>query len=168
MALKTVLLAALLAVLPVGARAQVTLQEARDEAHAWIVARKDAITTRVQACVDEGNPRLCHTAWAASTMCNTLPTDSGLCTVTLDDPGRHVTGLCDSCFTGEGQFADAGISIPATAPVNAKLSIYKRTSTWKDGVQLVVRFQYDGTLQERAYGTGIAPSFGWREVTAGP
>jgi hypothetical protein len=165
--MRKLFLIALLVAFPAAAEAQITLQQARDEAHAWIVARKDAIIARVQACVDEGDPRLCHTAWAASAMCNTLPTDSQLCTITLDDPGRYVTGPCDSCFTGEGQFADAGISIPATAPVNAKLNIFKRAVSWKDGVQLVVRFMYDGTIQERAYGTGIAPSYGWREMTAG-
>lgn len=139
-----------------------TLEEAQADAHAWVVARRDAISTRVFGCIDEGNPRLCHTAWAASTTPNTAPTDSNLATVMLDDPGRLVTGPCDSCYLPEGRFSDAGISIPASAPVNAKINIAKNKSGW--GVQLVIRIQYDGTIYERGYGRGIFDGFAWREV----
>ena len=151
----------------------ITLQEAAAEAHNWVMSRANVIQNRVEACIAEGDPRLCHTAWAASETPNTAPSDSALATVTLDDPGRrHVDGCGNVCFSGTGRFADAGINIPATAPVNAKLNIAgagpgirdEESGTFNWGVQLVIRIKYNGKLYERGYGRGFLESFGWREV----
>ena len=139
----------------------ITLQEAQTEAHNWIVARQDAILDRVETCIGE-NPRKCHTAWAATTTPNTAPTDSQLATVTLDDPGRLYSTSCGNCYVDEGTFAQAGINIPATAPINAKLNIARNKQGW--GVQLVIRIRYDGVLYERGYGRGIFEGFAWRQV----
>lgn len=142
------------------ASAQITLQEAQAEADTWVSTRWTTIKDRVKTCVTEGDPSLCHTAWAATTTPNTAPTDSALATVTLDDPGRLVTGPCDTCYTGEGTFAAAGISIPATAPLNAKINIGKSTSG--RGEQLVIEIQYDGEKYWKAWGDAILPGFDWR------
>jgi len=140
----------------------ITLEEAQAEAHAWTIARAEIIQDRVIECISEGNPRLCHTAWAASATPNTAPADSSLATVTLDDPGRLVTGPCDTCYIDQGKFSQAGINIPATAPINAKINIAKSPGGW--GAQLVIRIRYDGVLYERGYGKGIFDGFSWREV----
>lgn len=151
-----------LLLLPTVAQAQITLQQATQQAHDWVIARQDAILNRVEECITE-NPRLCHTAWAASVIPNTLPSASELATVTLDDPGRLASTSCGDCYIDEGKFAQAGINIPATAPVNAKLNIAGPTDQgW--GVQLVIRIRYDGVLYERGYGRGIFDGFAWRVV----
>jgi len=149
-------------VLFAGTAQAITLEEAQDQASAWVEARKEVINDRVMACISEGNPRLCHTAWAASVLPNTDPLDAQLATVTLDDPGRYVSGPCASCFTGEGTFAAAGIAIPGTAPMNAKINIQRAPNGW--GVQLVVRVQYDGTIYEKGYGRGTFSGFAWHAV----
>ncbi len=157
---------ALVAVTAAPASAAITLAQAKSEAVAWVTARQTVILDRIIACIAEGTPRLCHTAYAASTLPNTAPTDNVLATVTLDDPGRQVTGACSTCFLDVGKFSQAGISIPATAPLNAKINIARSKAGW--GAQLVVRIQYDGTLYERGFGRGIFAGFAWREVIAGP
>ena len=141
------------------ASADVTLNQSLTQAEGWVVARQAAILNEVEACISRGTPRLCHTAWAASVLPNTAPTDNSLATVTLDDPGR-----LDPCGlpTEEGTYATAKITIPATAPLNAKLNIAKGPGGW--GAQLVVRIQYDGVVYERAWGRGIFAGFAWRSV----
>lgn len=154
----------LLLAVPAGA---ITLGEATTEAHQWVVARQDAILSRIETCITEGSPRLCHTAWAASTTANTVAADSALATTTLDDPGRQLVTGCGTCFDpSQGTFAAAGIAIPATAPLNAKINIARGPGGW--GVQLVVRIKYEGTEYERGYGRGIFESFAWREVVVAP
>jgi hypothetical protein len=145
----------------------ITANEARAEAEAWIIARKDVILDRVTTCIQEStaNPKgsECHTAWAASVTPNTASIDSALATVTLDDPGRITVDACaNECATGIGTFAGAGIAIPATAPVNAKINVAKGPGGW--GAQVVIRVRYDTVLYERAYGVGIFDGFDWREV----
>ena len=137
----------------------ITPAQAKAEAEAWVLSRQEAILDRVMTCITE-NPYLCHTAWAASTTPNTAPSDSALATVTLDDPGR--LDVCGAP-TGEGTFSAAGIAIPATAPINAKLNIAKGPGGW--GAQLVIEVKYDGVLYQRAYGRGIFEGFDWTEVT---
>lgn len=158
----------LLAFVAAGPSIAITLEEAQSEAHTWTVTRQDAIQNRVDDCIAEGNPRICHTAWAASVLPNTAPADSALATVTLDDPGRYMTTPCGDCYdSNSGTFALAGISIPATAPLNAKINIAgSESQTW--GVQLVIRIQFDGTVYERGYGRGIFSGFAWRELETGP
>lgn len=137
----------------------ITAAQARAEAEAWVAARQDVILDRVIACISEGTPSLCHTAFAASVTPNTAPADPALATVTLDDPGRlDVCGVP----TGEGSFAAAGIAIPATAPVNAKLNVARGPGGW--GAQLVIRVRYNGILYERGYGKGIFEGFDWVQV----
>jgi hypothetical protein len=157
-------IALLLALLASPAAAQITLQEAQAEAHQWIIARQDTILDRIQTCIVEGNPRVCHTAFAASVTANTDPSDSALATITLDDPGQPVSTLCGDCFDPtKGTFAIAGIAIPATAPVNARVDIARSKQGW--GVQVVIRIRYDGVLYERGYARGILEGFPWTEVT---
>jgi hypothetical protein len=155
-----------LALLPALSHA-ITLEEAQAEADAWVGPRLSVIRDRVIACVQEGDPSICHTAWAASVTPNTDPVDASLATVTLDDPGRNADTVCGSCFTGEGTYAGAGIAIPATAPVNAKVNIFFPPDRVWSG-QLVIEIQYNGTLYQRGYGGGGAPSFGWQEVVTIP
>ena len=141
----------------------ISAAQARAEAEAWVAARQDVILDRVITCITEGDPSLCHTAWAASVTPNTAPADSALATVTLDDPGRQVVTSCGTCFVpSDGTFAAAGIAIPATAPVNAKLNVARGPGGW--GAQLVIRVRYDGVLYERGYGKGIFNGFDWRAV----
>jgi len=146
----------------------ITLQEAQAEAEAWVAPRLDTLRNRVVDCVQEGNPRICHTAWAASVTPNTTAASPALATVTLDDPGRITVDQCDNeCATGEGTYAAAGIAIPATAPVNAKINIYFPPDRVWSG-QLVVEILYEGVKWQRGYGGGGAPSFDWIEVVTGP
>jgi len=141
----------------------ITANQARAEAEAWVAARQDVILDRVITCITEGDPSLCHTAWAASVTPNTAPAASALATVTLDDPGRQLVTGCGTCFDPtQGTFAAAGISIPATAPVNAKLNVARGPGGW--GAQLVIRVRYDGVLYERGYGKGIFSGFDWQAV----
>lgn len=158
------LLAALAMAAPVGA---ITLAQAQAEADAWVQPRLDTIRNRVVACVQEGNPRVCHTAWASSSTPNTVAADPALKTVTFDDPGTYATTTCGDCFTGQQTYAQAGIAIPTSGPVNAKVNIFFPPDKLWSG-QLVVEIQYEGVKYQRGYGGGGAPSFGWREVTAGP
>jgi len=145
------------------ASAQITLEEAQAEAEAWVVARWDAIKDRVKECLNEpGGPEKCHTAWAATTTENTDPADSALATCTLDDPGTFANTDCGSCYTGLQTFALAGITVPATAPLNATINIAK--STTGRGEQLIVEIQYDGVLWQRGWGDAILPGFDWVEV----
>ena len=147
----TVLLLAFLAISPL---------QARDEADTWVLSRKDVILDRIETCIAEGNPRICHTAWASSNTLNTDPADNALRTQILDDPGR-----LDQCGlpNGQGTFSEAGIAIPASAPINAKINVAKSKRGWS--VQLVIRIRYDGILYERTFSKG--PDFegySWREV----
>jgi len=165
------LLAAFVLLIATSANA-ITLEEAQQAAHQWVVARQDVIMNRVEDCITEGNPRPCHTGWAASVVPNTAPADSSLATVTLDDPGHIQVTCCGTCPLGTGSFAQAGIAIPATAPLNAKLDIAgsgpgvrdPETGTFNWGVQLRIRIRYDGILYERGYGKGFFSGFPWREV----
>lgn len=159
------LLMILLLMSPLGAEA-LTLGEAQTEAHQWVVPRQTAILDRVETCVTEGNERLCHTAWAASVTPNTAPADAQLATVTLDDPGRQASTVCGTCFTGQGTFAAAAIAIPATAPINARLSILKGVGG--RGVELTIEIQYDGTKYRRTYARGIGTARPWAEVVVIP
>lgn len=154
--------ALLLALLVAGPASAITANQAKAEAEAWVAARQDVILDRVITCITDGDPRLCHTAWAASVTPNTAPADSALATVTLDDPGRLVSTSCGQCYIDEGNFSQAGINIPATAPVNAKINIARGPGGW--GAQLVIRVRYDGVLYERGYGKGIFDGFGWQAV----
>ena len=153
-------IALILALVPTLSHA-ITPAQARAEAEEWVLSRQEVILDRVMECITE-NPRLCHTAWAASVTPNTAPTDLALATVTLDDPGRLADTACGICFTGEGTFAQAGVNIPATAPINAKLNIAKAPTGW--GAQLVIRVRYNGILYERAYGRGVFDGYDWVEV----
>ena len=157
-------IALILALVPTLSHA-ITPAQATAEAEAWVLSRQEVILDRVMECITE-NPRLCHTAWAASVTPNTAPTDLALATVTLDDPGRLADTVCGTCFTGEGTFAQAGINIPATAPVNAKLNIARAPAGW--GAQLVIRIRYNLILYERAWGRGEFDGFDWREVDETP
>lgn len=141
----------------------ITAAQAAAEAEAWVASRQDVILDRVITCITEGDPSLCHTAWAASITPNTAPTDSALATVTLDDPGRLLVTGCGTCYDPtQGTFAEAGIAIPATAPINAKLNVARGPGGW--GAQLVIRIRFNLVLYERAYGKGIFDGFDWREV----
>lgn len=141
----------------------ITLQEFQDGITAWVMARVTAISNRVNACIAEpGGPEKCHTAWAASAYCNNTSAAGALCDLTLDDPGTFADTVCGTCYTDEQTFALAGISIPGTAPLNAKINIMTDGSSW--GVQLVVRGVYEGDLWERGWATGIAPAIPWRIV----
>lgn len=164
--MRQIILAAVLLGLAANANA-ISLEECFAQADAWIQPRLGTIRARVVACVQEGNPRVCHTAWAASVTPNTVAADPALATVTLDDPGTYASTVCGDCFTGEQTFAAAGIAIPATAPVNAKVNIFFPPDRVWNG-QLVAEFQYEGVKYQRGYGGGGAPSFAWREVTEGP
>ena len=163
--LSTALLMCLVA--PAGA---ISLEDAQTEADAWVVARWDTIKSRVQTCLnEEGGPWKCHTAWAASTAnyCeNNAGTGASLCSVTLDDPGQWESTACGDCYNGLQTFALAGISIPATAPLNAPVNIAKGPAG--RGEQLIIRFQYDGELWEKAWGDAIIPGFAWRLVDTTP
>jgi len=145
----------------------ITLGEATTEAHQWVLARQEAILDRVETCIVESTSKPkaseCHPAWVASVLPNTDPADSQLATVTFDDPGRRASTVCGDCFTGQGTYAQAGINIPATGPLNAKLNVSKAPAGW--GVQLVIRIMYDGTIYERGYGRGVFAGFTWREVS---
>lgn len=156
---------ALLALLIAGPASAITLAQAQAEAEAWVQPRLNTIRQRVVACVQEGNPRVCHTAFAASVTPNTVAADPALKTVTLDDPGTFANTVCGDCFTGEQTYAAAGIAIPATAPVNAKVNIFFPPDRVWSG-QLVVEIQYEGVKYQKGYGGGAAPSFNWTAVVA--
>ncbi len=153
-------LAALL--LPVAASA-ITLGEAQTEADDWILARWDAIRTRIQACVTEGDEGLCHTAWSGAALCTTVAADANLCVNAQDDPGRQVTTDCGTCFNGVGTFALAGISLPNNAPLIASINISRGPNGRSE--QVVVQIDYEGAIWERGYGRKDLPDFAWRLVT---
>ena len=161
---------ALLVLCLAGPAGAITLEEAQAEAEAWVLARWDTIKDRVRTCIAEpGGPEKCHTAWSASASnyCeNNLTTGATLCSVTQDDPGQFETTNCGDCYNGLQTFALAGVSIPATAPLNATINIAKGPSG--NGEQLIVRFQYDGELWERGWGNAVLPGFDWKLVTAVP
>jgi hypothetical protein len=70
---------------------------------------------------------------------------------------------CGNCFDPtRATFDEAGIVIPATAPINARIRIMRSTAGW--GVVVVIKIKYDGVEYESGYGRGIASGFGWREV----
>jgi len=164
--MRTLLTLTLLTLLTAPAGA-ITLGEATTEAHNWIVTRQAAIQNRVLACVTEGNPRLCHTAWAASVTANTVVADSQLATQTFDDLGRVSIDACaNECPTGQGTYAAAGINIPASAPLNVKIDVHKAPGGW--GALVVVKIMYEGTEYIRGYALGQAASFGWQEVVTLP
>lgn len=158
--MRTFALAVIIAAFAAPASA-ITPQQAKDEAHNWVVTRADIIQDRILECVTEGNPHVCHTGWAASVTANTDPADPALATQTLDDLGFYTEHVCGGCYTGNGTFAEAGIGIPATAPINFRINIHYN-GQW--GVELVIRVKYDGVEYERGYGKGIAEPFTWREV----
>ena len=156
-------IAAILLAMSVPAGAQISFEDATGQAESWVLAHSDVILDRIAACLSEGDPRLCHTGWAASVTPNTDPLDSALATVTLDDPGRFLTTPCGSCFdSSRGTFAEAGIAIPATAPLNAKINIANLNGVW--GIQLAIRIRYDGVLLERAWGRGLLTNEPWHVV----
>jgi len=152
---------------PVGA---ITLQEAQDAIDADVATKWDAIKDRVKTCLnEEGGPEKCHTAWAASeaNYCeNNAGTGATLCSFALDDPGQFENTNCGDCYNGLQTFALAGITIPANLEYNATINIAK--STVGRGEQLIVAFQYDGVLWERAWGDAIIPGFDWRLVPVVP
>lgn len=158
----------LLALLLAGPASAISLAQAQAEADAWILARKDVILDRVTTCVQESTSQPkgseCHTGWAASVTANTAPADVALATQTLDDPGYISVDACSNeCATGLGTFALAGIAIPGTAPVNAKVDVAKGPEGW--GAQVQVRIQYDGAVYERSYVAGVGfTAFDWREL----
>ena len=153
-------IAALLAFLLVASSAQaITLPQAKSEATAWVTARGDVILDRIIACIAEGNPRVCHTAWVSSNTPNTTAAAGSLATVTFDDPGR-----LDQCGlpTGRGSYVNAGIAIPASGPVNVKINIAKSKVGW--GAQVVIEIRHAGTLYRRGFGRGIFAGFAWQKV----
>ena len=157
------ILALIVALMIPAAADALTLAEFQAEAEAWVVTRWDTIKTRVQTCLGEpGGPQKCHTAWAASTYCNNTAEDPGLCTLTLDDPGVLANTVCGICYTGDQTFALAGITIPGTAPLNAKINVMQNGSNW--GEQLLIRIVFEGDLYERGWGAGIAPDVDWHVV----
>lgn len=154
------------------AEAQLTLQDAQNEADAWVAAREGVIRDRVRACLQTANqegrePTECHTAWAAGAFCNNTSALSSLCDLTLDDPGQPRSTVCGNCFDGQQTFAQAGINIPATAPVNAKINISKAPGGAR-GEQFVYRIQYDGQIWEKGMGDQTYGSFDWRQVESTP
>jgi hypothetical protein len=134
-----------------------TLAASRAEADARLEQIWPTVQDRVLACVTE-NPRLCHTAWSASSLCNTLNGDPGLCSMAQDDPGRlDVCGLP----SGTGTFAGAGLTLPANDVFAFRVEIHWR-GTW--GIRVWVRLRHAGTTYERAKGLGLpsAADVAWR------
>jgi hypothetical protein len=161
--MRSIKLALLLLLLPVVASAQITLQEAQDEADAWINPRIPDLTTDFEGCVATNPLSDCHPTWSSTVLPNTAPTDSALATVTNDDPGPFVTG-CGGCYDDTQQtWVISGVDIPATSPVQMRTNTYQAISG--TGVQAAFRFSYDGTIWERGVGMfGPAPDEDWREV----
>jgi len=131
-----------------------TLDDAKAEAEAWVDARVNTIFSQAQR----------HRAWSSSVTELTLPIDNVLVVGVNDDQGRWVDTACGACFDERDTWAEDGIDIPAQGPVNLKLNSFKNTLGF--GLQLAARFNFDGTIWERAWSEiAPAPSYDWKEVT---
>ncbi len=158
------LIVAMLIIMVAGTANAITLQQAKDEANVWVNTYKDDVFARVMECINEGNPRICHTAWIATTLPNTLPGAGALATVTFDDPGRRVENVCGTCYDpSRGTFAIAGIvTLPATGPVRLRIEIRNSPQGW--GVVIIARFKRALTIYRRRFAYGFAQGSGWKEV----
>ena len=166
--MRTLLAILVVLALPVVAQAQITLQEAQDEADAYMAPRLGDWTTEFQACVAGGELSDCHPVGSSTVLPNTDPLDSALATVTNDDPGPFVASVCGDCFDDtRNTWVIAGVDIQVSTPVQLQANSYKNVSG--EGIQIVSRIQYDGAIFERGYGLfGPAPDADWAEVETIP
>jgi hypothetical protein len=161
------ILAALALCLASTASAQITLQQAQDEADAWMTPRLGDWSTKFQSCfATDPTLKTCHPNPSSTVLPNTAPTDSALATVTNDDPGTFVTG-CGGCYEDRNRWVDAAVDIPAMSPCQLRANTLK--STVGTGPEIVCRFSYDGALWEKGYALfGIATGFDWRLIEVIP